>query len=55
MIPHSLANLIDKVDWAWPKMEELDENAHQDANEKKLRNMTGSYRDILGPDWKTTL
>ena len=46
---------IAKVDWAWPKMEELDENAHQEAVEKKLRNMTGSYRDILGPDWKSTL
>lgn len=46
---------ISKVDWSWPKMEELDENSHQDAVEKKLRNMTGSYRDILGPDWKSTL
>ena len=46
---------IRKVDWAWPKMEELDENSHQDAVEKKLRNMTGSYREVLGPDWKTTL
>lgn len=36
-------------------MEELDENAHQDAVEKKLRNMTSSYRDELGPDWKDTL
>lgn len=43
------------VDWSWPKMEELDENAHQDAVEKKLRNMTSSYRDELGPDWKDTL
>ena len=46
---------ISKVDWSWPKMEELDENAHQDAVEKKLRNMTGSYREVLGPDWKSTL
>lgn len=46
---------ISYVDWSWPKMEELDENAHQDAAEKKLRNMTGSYREILGPDWKSTL
>lgn len=46
---------ISQVDWAWPKMEELDENSHQEAVEKKLRNMTGSYRDILGPDWKSTL
>lgn len=46
---------ISKVDWSWPKMEELDENSHQDAVEKKLRNMTGSYREVLGPDWKSTL
>lgn len=46
---------IYNVDWAWPKMDELDEIAHQNAVEKKLRNMTGSYREVLGPDWKTTL
>lgn len=46
---------ISKVDWSWPKMEELDENSHQDAVGKKLRNMTGSYREVLGPDWKSTL
>lgn len=46
---------IGSVDWSWPRMEELDENAHQDAVEKKLRNMTGSYREVLGPDWKETL
>lgn len=46
---------ITKVDWAWPKMDELDELEHQNAVEKKLRNMTSSYRDELGPDWKTTL
>ena len=40
------------VDWSWPKMDEIDENTHQDAVEKKLRNMTGSYREILGADWK---
>lgn len=46
---------ISKVDWSWPKMEELDENSHQDAVEKKLRNMTGSYREVLGSSWKETL
>lgn len=40
------------VDWAWPKMDEIDENTHQDAVAKKLSNLTGSYHDILGPDWK---
>lgn len=36
-------------------MEELDENSHQEAVEKKLRNMTGSYKEILGSDWKEKL
>jgi hypothetical protein len=36
-------------------MEELDENSHQDAVEKKLRNMTSTYKQELGPDWKETL
>lgn len=43
------------VDWSWPKMDELDENSYQDAVAKKLRNLTGSYRDILGADWKEKL
>lgn len=46
---------MQKVDWSWPKMDELDENTHQDAVEKKLRNMTGSYADELGSDWKEKL
>lgn len=46
---------IDNVDWSWPRMEELDENSHQDAVEKKLRNMTSTYKQELGPDWKETL
>lgn len=45
----------DGVSWSWPRMEELDENSHQDAVAKKLKNMTGSYRDELGPDWKEKL
>lgn len=55
LISRQPSTFIDKVDWAWPQMDELDENQHQDAAAKKLRNMTGSYRDILGPDWKSTL
>lgn len=46
---------IQHVDWAWPTIGEIDENAHEDAVEKKLRNMTGSYREILGSSWKETL
>ena len=36
-------------------MDELDENTHEQANAQKLRNLTGSYKDILGADWKTKL
>lgn len=43
------------VDWSWPKMDELDENAHQDAVEKKLRNMTSTLQEEIGADWKSVL
>lgn len=46
---------IKDVAWAWPRMDELDELQHQNAVEKKLRNMTGSYADELGPDWRDKL
>ena len=36
-------------------MDELDENSHQDAVEKKIRNMMTSYADELGSDWKDKL
>ena len=48
-------SFIQYVDWSWPKMDELDELQHQNAVEKKLRNMTGSYAEELGPDWKEKL
>ena len=55
-IINSIPNdFVEHVDWSWPKMLDADENAHEDAAEKKLRNMTGSYRDELGPDWKEKL
>lgn len=46
---------MQNVSWSWPKLDELDELQHQNAVEKKLRNMTGSYADELGPDWKDKL
>jgi len=36
-------------------MQDVDENAHADAADKKLKNMTGSYKDEFGPDWKQKL
>lgn len=48
-------DFVKRVDWSWPSMGEIDENTHQDAVQKKLRNLTGSYADELGPDWKEKL
>lgn len=36
-------------------MDELDELQHQNAVEKKIKNMVGSYKEELGPDWKEKL
>jgi len=46
---------IQYVAWSWPKMDEIDELQHQNAVEKKLKNMVGSYKEELGPDWKEKL
>lgn len=46
---------IANVAWSWPKMDELDELQHQNAVEKKIKNMVGSYKEELGPDWKEKL
>lgn len=48
-------NWLRKISWMWPRMDELDEVQHQTAIEKKITNMTGSYREILGPDWREKL
>jgi len=48
-------DFVNYVDWAWPKMDEIDQNAWQDAVDKGLRNMTMTYKDILGPDYKEKL
>lgn len=49
------STFIQNVAWSWPRMDELDELQHQNAVEKKLTNMTGSYAEELGPDWKEKL
>lgn len=43
---------MSKISWAWPSREENDAVAKENSNGMKLRNLTGSYREILGPDWK---
>ena len=55
LIETSPDSFIQAVEWSWPKMDEIDELQHQNAVEKKLRNMTSSYKEELGPDWKETL
>lgn len=55
LIGDTPADFPQRVDWSWPKMLDADEVSHENAAEKKLRNMTGSYRDELGPDWKEKL
>lgn len=46
---------MDYVDWEWPDIEELDENAHQDYINKGLSNFTLTYKEVLGPNWKRKL
>lgn len=43
------------ISWSWPTMDELDEVAHENAIEMKLRNLTGTYQSILGNNWRETL
>jgi len=46
---------LHSVSWAWPRMNELDEQAYQNATQMKLKNLTGSYLEYYGPDWKEKL
>lgn len=48
-------NWLKYVSWSFPQMDELDENAHQDAILKQLQNSTATYKDILGNDWREKL
>lgn len=48
-------NFMSLVSWSWPTMDELDEVAHENAIELKLRNLTGTYQSILGNNWRETL
>lgn len=49
------AGWLRDVSWSWPKMNELDEQAYQNATQMKLKNMTGSYLEYYGPDWREKL
>jgi len=52
LIDRTPDGFIGRVDWSWPRMEEVDELQHQNAVALKLKNLTGSIRDELGPDWR---
>lgn len=56
IIPYSLDQIdMSKVTWFWPQREENDEVAKENAASLKLRNLTGSYQEILGSDWQEKL
>ena len=46
---------MDNVNWTWKGIDDLDEVSHQNAINLKLRNMTATYKDILGANWKEQL
>ena len=48
-------DFMQSVSWEWKRLESADETATENANLLKLKNMTGSYREILGNDWKEKL
>ena len=43
------------VTWEWKRLDSCDEAAAENANALKLKNCTGSYREILGNDWQEKL
>lgn len=43
------------VRWTWPRMREVNQVDEQNAAAAKLRNLTGSYAEMLGPDWQERL
>lgn len=44
-----------QVSWMWPKMREVNQVDEQNAIRLRLQNGTGTYSDILGPDWREIL
>lgn len=48
-------NIMDYVDWSWPKMDELDVTAYQTGIRLALENGTATYSEILGMNWKEKL
>ena len=46
---------IQNVSWLWPKQGDIDSVKEQNAISLKLKNGTGSYREIYGADWQEKL
>lgn len=40
------------VTWLWPKMREVNAVDEQNAVQMRLKNFTGSFRDVYGPNWR---
>ena len=43
------------ISWLWPKMKDVDVVKEQNAIALKLRNGTGTYREIYGSEWESKL
>lgn len=43
------------LSWSWPRMKEVNELDAQNAVAAKLQNCLGTYRALLGPNWKAIL
>lgn len=52
-IPHD--ELLPLLSWRWPSSAELDEYTHQMALALKFQNLTGSFREYYGNDWREKL
>lgn len=49
------SDYMDYVDWQWKGLDSLDPVANENAIQLQLKNMTKSYKEILGSDWKEKL
>lgn len=60
LVSHSIvdvdANEVMKyVDWTWKGIDSLDPVANETAIQMQLKNMTKTYKDVLGNDWQSKL
>lgn len=44
-----------RVSWTWPRMREVNQVDEQNALQLKLKNFTGSFREVYGPNWRERL